>query len=209
MKETIFPKHVVAIDQPNVGSTLGKLEFEYFMFEHHEKSHLHESLHTPLSCDLPPDLGGCENDVATIYYLEQNMMKSIFYDYALALDNPLFAKLGHTSTHEVLSCDLTPDLDAHEYDYIKHMISVQTFVAACSFVLQDFSCDDSPLNNDAPYILEPLPIDPEPPPKMGCQQTNPVLDKLIFLICDENFCYKSLKRFRHKVVSFLHLHLLF
>ncbi|KAI9108013.1 hypothetical protein K1719_020886 [Acacia pycnantha] len=41
------------------------------------------------------------------------MMKSIFYDYALALDNPLFAKLGHTSTHEVLSCDLTPDLDAH------------------------------------------------------------------------------------------------
>ena len=58
-------------------------------------------------------------------------------------------------------------------------------------------------------LLELLPIDPELPPKIGCQQTKPIIDRLLFLICDENFYYKSLKRFCYKVVSSFHLHLLF
>ncbi|KAK4279333.1 hypothetical protein QN277_011131 [Acacia crassicarpa] len=60
-----------------------------------------------------------------------------------------------------------------------------------------------------PYILEPLPIDPEPPPRRIHQGARTLLEGLMILIRDGNLCFMTLRRFHCTVVPFPHFTLVF
>ncbi|KAK4256519.1 hypothetical protein QN277_009369 [Acacia crassicarpa] len=47
-----------------------------------------------------------------------------------------------------------------------------------------------------PYIEEPLVMKLESPPTRICQGGRPMLKRFMILICDEIYCFKSLKEFR-------------
>ena len=80
---------------------------------------------------------------------------------------------------------------------------VRSGAAAGLFSVQAHNWKGPPRHQTPPKALGPLPIDAEPPPRKCNHQEQSFLLNFMFLIIDENFSFKSLRRFKHKVVSFL------
>ena len=187
--------------------------------------HVDISFLQDLSCHLTLEFSEFDNNDVSIGLVVDDKESKVTFDFIATNDDshfdslipsvaycmPLVDFLGYEKyllpivpnpsllTSHTPLCHMIHIAHFHGFKYFDScgVLGVGSVVCLSSF-LQESSSYRPQRYSSSSYILDPLPIEPEPPPTKYENNASCMLKKFQFLIRDENFSYKSIKRFRQQ-----------